>query len=306
VKAVEMMVQFLFLCITAPLVSGIIAKVKNNLRMRKGAPVLQPYYNLIKLVSKDEVVSATASWVFRIAPVIVLASSLAALLLAPAFVSANSANAAGDVLAILFIFALGRFFMALAGLDAGSSFGGMGSSREMFIASFAEPCASLAVFSLFLRSGSTNPEFLASAGTLNAGTIFAGLCLMMVIIAETSRLPVDNQETHLELTMVHEAMVLEYSGRALAFIEAGSYIKQIVWFGLLAHILLPATVSFSAGLVPVVTAVMFFFGRIVVLALIVAVLEVVIAKLRLFRVPDYFGFAAVFGLFAVISSLMGI
>jgi formate hydrogenlyase subunit 4 len=299
-----LIIQFILVCLVAPLVSGIITKIKNNLRMRKGAPVLQPYYNIVKLLSKDEVISETASWIFRVAPIVVLSSSLTALALVPAVIAGNLANLAGDFLAIIFIFSLGRFFMALAGLDAGSTFGGMGSSREMFIASFAEPCACLAVFGLFLQSGSTNPEFLGVHPHIS--TILASICLMMVIIAETSRLPIDNQETHLELTMIHEAMVLEYSGRGLAFIEIGSYIKQIVWFGLLAYILFPTTVTVASGPGLFFLAILIFAAKIAFLAAFVAVLEVLIAKMRLFRVVDYFGFSIVFGALAVISGLMGI
>jgi formate hydrogenlyase subunit 4 len=140
----------------------------------------------------------------------------------------------------------------------------------------------------------------------HVATILAGFCLMMVIIAETSRLPIDNQETHLELTMIHEAMVLEYSGPSLAFIEIGSYIKQIIWFGLLAHILFPTTVALSAGMAALVVAILYFAAKILCFAAVVAVLEVLISKMRLFRVVDYFGFSIVFGVLAAISSLMGI
>jgi formate hydrogenlyase subunit 4 len=304
-KILALLLQFITLCLLAPLISGCISKMKNNLRMRRGAPVLQPYYNIMKLFSKDEVVSETASWIFRIAPAVYLSSSLAALMLVPAIIAGNPARFAGDFLAIIFIFTLGRFFMALAGLDAGSSFGGMGSSREMFIASLAEPAGCLAVFSLFLQTGTTNPELMGISHP-HIATILAGLCLMMVILAETSRIPIDNQETHLELTMIHEAMVLEYSGRPLAFIEIGSYIKQIIWFGLLGHLLFPTTVLTSAGLIPLCVSILFFCCKIIVLAAFVAVLEVLIAKMRLFRVVDYFGFAIVFGALAVITSLMGI
>lgn len=267
---------------------------------------MQPYYNIVKLFSKDEVVSDTTSWIFRIAPVVVLSSSLTALALVPAVISGNGANLAGDFLAIIFIFALGRFFLALAGLDAGSSFGGMGSSREMFISSLAEPCVFMAVFSLFLRSGSTNPEFINAVNYPHVATVLAVFCLMMVILAETSRLPVDNQETHLELTMVHEAMILEYSGRSLAFIEIGSYIKQMIWFSLLAHILFPASVAVSSGLARLGVSAVFFIVKILCIGAFVALLEVVIAKMRLFRVVDYFGFAIVFGILAAISSLIGV
>jgi len=299
-----LIIQFVLVCLAAPLVSGIITKIKNNLRMRKGPPVLQPYYNIVKLLSKDEVVSETASWIFRAAPVVGLSSSLTALALVPAVIAGNPGALAGDFLAIIFIFSLGRFFTALAGLDAGSPFGGMGSSREMFIASLAEPCACLAVFGLFLQSGSTNPELLGVYPHI--ATILAALCLMMVIIAETSRLPIDNQETHLELTMIHEAMCLEYSGRGLAFIEIGSYIKQIVWFSLLAYILFPSAVAVSAGTGALGLAILIYAAKITGLAAVVAVLEVLIAKMRLFRVVDYFGFSIVFGVLAAISSLMGI
>jgi formate hydrogenlyase subunit 4 len=196
--------------------------------------------------------------------------------------------------------------MALAGLDAGSAFGGMGSSREMFISSLAEPAACIAVFSLFLRSGSTDPELLAAFNYPHISTVLAGLCLMMVIIAETSRVPIDNQETHLELTMIHEAMVLEYSGRPLAFIEIGSYVKQMIWLGLLAHILFPTAVAVSAGIPAAAVSILFFCLKISALAVFVAVLEVLVAKMRLFRVVDYFGFSMVFGVLAVITSLIGI
>jgi len=298
--------QFILAVLLAPLVSGMITRVKNNLRMRRGAPVLQPYYNLAKLFYKDEVVSLTASWIFRVTPFIVFASSAAVLALTPMVISASPVYYAGDILAIIFILALGRFFLSLAGLDAGSAFGGMGSSREMFISSIAEPAACLAVFSLMLGRASTNPELISAAGYPHLGTICAGLCLFMIALAETSRLPVDNQETHLELTMIHEAMVLEYSGRSLAFIELSSYIKQFFWFSLLSYLVFPVTADIPAGFVQAGAAAVLFLAKIVALSVIVAIVESLVAKMRLFRVVDYFGFAVILGIMAVISVFTGL
>lgn len=274
--------------------------------MRRGAAVCQPYYNLRKFFVKGEVISDAASWIFRATPFVVLAATLTALFLAPAVIAANPAVLAGEFLAIIFILALGRFFLALAGLDAGSSFGGMGSSREMFISSLAEPAACLAVFALFLQPGTTNPELLGMINGLRLANIFAALGLFMVIIAETSRLPIDNQETHLELTMIHEAMILEYSGRSLALIELAAYLKQLLWFMLLGQILFPATVSYSAGFIPLAVTSLFFLAKIFVIAGIVGVVEILIAKMRLFRVMDYFGFAIVMGILAIVAAIMGI
>ncbi len=302
-KILFICLQFALIAVLSPLISGFIAKIKNNLRMRKGAPVLQPYYNLSKLFSKEEVISGAASWIFRITPFVVLASTLTALFLAMAVFAGNPAGFAGEFLAIIFILGVGRFFLSLAGLDAGSSFGGMGSSREVFISSLAEPVACLAVFTLFLQSGTTNLGFIGAAIYPRLASILAGIVLLMVIIAETSRLPIDNQETHLELTMIHEAMVLEYSGRSLAFIELASYLKQMLWFIILGYILFPLAAGYSGG---IFSPGLFFLGKILLISVIIAVLEVLIAKMRLFRVMDYFGFAAVLGVLAITAAIMGI
>jgi len=298
--------QLVLAVLLAPLVSGMIARIKNNLRMRRGSPLLQPYYNLAKLFFKGEVVSRTASWIFRITPFILFASSAAALVLVPMVISASPAYYAGDILAIIFILALGRFFLSLAGLDAGSAFGGMGSSREMFISGIAEPAACIAVFSLMLNNASTSPELLGVTGYPHLGTICAVLCLFMITLAETSRLPVDNQETHLELTMIHEAMVLEYSGRSLAFIEMSSYIKQLFWFSLLSYLIFPVTVDISAGFAHIGSAVFLFLVKLFILSGIVAIVEVSVAKMRLFRVVDYFGFAIILGIVATVANFIGL
>jgi formate hydrogenlyase subunit 4 len=303
-KITVILLQLVFFIAAAPLLSGLITKIKNNLRMRKGQSVLQPYYNLAKLFSKGEVVSDTASWIFSIAPFVVISSSIAAAAIIPVFIFSSPLYNMGDFLALIFIFALGRFFLALSALDTGSSFGGMGSSREMFISSLAEPALCLVVFSLFLQFGSTNISIFSGMHAVSISSMIAAVALFLIVIAETSRIPVDNQETHLELTMVHEAMVLEYSGRRLAMIEMASYIKQMVLFLLIAQIVLPVAVfSFSATVQPVLW-VLWYLARIVIITVIVALVEVSVAKMRLFRVADFLGFAFVLGVIATVCAIL--
>jgi formate hydrogenlyase subunit 4 len=275
--------QLILFIVVSPILSGLISKLKNNIRMRKGQVIFQPYYNLRKLFSKGEVVSENSSWIFRVTPFVVLASMLVSAMLI-------SVNHAGDFLALIFIFSLGRFFLALSALDTGSSFGGMGASREMFIASLVEPAFCMAVFALSLQSGSTDISAISLRHTISVSSIVAALTLFLVTIAETSRIPVDNQETHLELTMVHEAMVLEYSGRSLALIEMASYVKQMILFFLIARIILP--VCLPVG--------------IIIVAIAVSLVEVSVAKMRLFRVADFLGLAFVSGAVASICAILGV
>ncbi len=289
--------QLILFIAAAPILSGLIAKAKNNIRMRKGQSIFQPYYNLVKLFSKEEVVSETASWIFKVTPFIVFSAMLTASILVPVFIFSPLLRM-GDFLALIFIFALGRFFLALAALDIGSSFGGMGASREMFISSLVEPAFCLAVFSIFLQFGSTDISVFSAAHPVSVCSIVAAFVLFMVTLAETSRIPVDNQETHLELTMVHEAMGLEYSGRSLALIELSAHIKQMILFFLIAQLIFP--VNFS-GFWSV-----WYLARIMVIVIAVALVEVSVAKMRLFRVADFLGFAFVLGMIAVVCAVLGV
>jgi formate hydrogenlyase subunit 4 len=282
--------QALVLIAVSPLLTGLIRKIKNYIRLRKGPGIFQPYYDLAKLLCKDEAVSRDTSWIFACAPYVVLGTSLAALLIIPVFGPGISFDRAGDLIALVFLLALGRFFIALAGLDAGSSFGGMGSSREMFISSLVEPVALLSVFAVSLAAGSTMPRVVASVGTLKLSSLVAAGALFVVTLAETSRIPVDNRETHLELTMIHEAMVLEYSGRSLAFIELASHIKQVLFFSVIAAVAIPFG-NYAA--------------KMLAIAIAVAVLEVSMAKIRLFRVVDLMSFSFVLSVIAVVISAMG-
>ncbi|MDD5465031.1 MAG: NADH-quinone oxidoreductase subunit H [Candidatus Omnitrophica bacterium] len=289
--------QLILFIVIAPLLSGLVSKLKNNIRMRKGQSIFQPYYNLIKLFSKEEVVSETASWIFKAAPFVVFSAMLTAATLIPVFI-ASPLHRMGDFLALIFIFALGRFFMALAALDTGSSFGGMGASREMFISSLVEPAFCLVVFSIFLQFGSTDISVFGAAHPVSVCSIVAAFALFMITLAETSRIPVDNQETHLELTMVHEAMALEYSGRSLALIELSAHIKQMILFFLIAQLVFP--VNFCGFWI------LWYSARIMVIVIAVALVEVSVAKMRLFRVADFLGFAFVLAMIAVVCAVLGV
>ncbi|OIO35198.1 MAG: hypothetical protein AUJ74_07080 [Candidatus Omnitrophica bacterium CG1_02_44_16] len=305
-KILLLTLQLAFFITVAPLLSGLITKIKNNIRMREGQSVFQPYYNLVKLFSKSEVISGTASWIFRSAPFVVFSSTLTAALLIPVFIFTSPAHTMGDLLAMVFIFALGRFFLALAALDTGSSFGGMGSSREMFISSLVEPALCMVIFAVSLQFGSTDISTFSGAHAISVSSIVAALALFLVSIAETSRIPVDNQETHLELTMVHEAMVLEYSGRPLALIEMASYIKQMVFFFLIAQIVFPICLPSYENLAQAFSWASWYCVRIILISIAAALVEVAVAKMRLLRVADFLEFAFVLGVIACVCAIVGV
>ena len=305
-KIFILILQLVLFIAVAPLLSGLISKIKNNIRMRKGQSIFQPYYNLAKLFSKGEVVSETTSWIFRATPFIVFSSTLMAAMFIPVFIFASPAHHIGDFLAVIFIFALGRFFLALSALDTGSSFGGMGSSREMFISSLVEPALCMVIFALSLQFGSTDISAFSGAHAISVSSFVAALALFLVTIAETSRIPVDNQETHLELTMVHEAMVLEYSGRSLALIEMAAYIKQMIFFFLIAQIVFPIGLPVFANLMQAFSWVLWYLVRIILIFIMAALVEVSVAKMRLFRVVDFLGFAFVLGVIACVCAIVGV
>ena len=297
--------QITFFLIAAPLLSGLITKVKNNLRMRKGPSVLQPYYNLAKLFSKDEVISETASWIFRITPFVVFSSTLVAAILIPVFIFTTPAYKIGDFFVLVFIFSLGRFFLALSALDTASSFGGMGASREMFISSLIEPALCMVILAVSLQFGSTNISAFSGGHAVTVSCVVAALALFLISLAETSRIPVGNQKTHLELTMLHEGMVLEYSGRSLALIEMASYLKQMIFFFLIAQIIFPIGLP-SSNFARIILWVLWYLVRIGIIAVSVALVEVAVAKMRLFRVADFLGFAFVLGVIATVCAILGV
>lgn len=286
-------VQLFVIILIAPLVNGVIRKVKALTQKRRGAPLLQMYFDLYKLLKKNAVVSETPSWVFRAAPYIVFSTAAAAALLVPATTLLAPGGFAGDVILMVYLLALGRFFMTLAGLDTGSTFGGMGSSREAMISSLMEPSILVSVFTVGLAAGTTSVFGIMQAmknfavPLAHPVFILIALAFFIIIIAETSRIPVDDPATHLELTMVHEAMILEYSGRHLALMELGASIKQLVFITLLVNICLPLDQLITmTGIAAVIISLLLYLLKVVIVAVIIAIIEVSTVKFRFFSVPN--------------------
>lgn len=296
--------------VLAPGLVGLVRWMKARLQNRRGAPVWQPYLELRKLFAKEVVVSSNASWLFRAAPFIVFASTAAVTFLVPVLAVPLPFDPVGDLVVVVYLLLLGTFFLALAGLDPGSAFGGMGSSREMTVAALSEPTIGLAIFALALSAGSTNLGQIVArtmadpAAALSPGYLLAFGALFVVTLAENGRLPVDNPATHLELTMIHEAMVLEYSGRYLALIEWAAWLKLVVFFSLLGNLFLPWGVATTLAPGTLALAVGSYVLKLLVLAGVVAVFETRVAKLRLFRVPELLAVSFVLALLAITVSFL--
>ena len=294
----------------APGLVGLIRWVKARLQNRRGAPAWQPYRELAKLFQKEVVVSQNASWLFRAAPFIVFASTAAVAFLVPILAVPLPFDGVGDLLVVVYLLLLGTFFLSLAGLDPGSPFGGMGASRGMTVAALAEPTVALAIFALALSAGSTNlgqivARLLTAPETaVTPGHLLAFGALFIVTLAETGRLPVDNPATHLELTMIHEAMVLEYSGRYLALVEWAAATKLLIFFSLLGNLFVPWGVAVTLTLPALALALASLLAKLAILAAAVAVFETRVAKLRLFRVPELLSVSFVLALLAVTSSFL--
>lgn len=299
--------QAIVLIALSPAIVGLIRKVKARLQCRHGAGIFQPYADLRKLFCKQPVVSTTTSWIFTATPYIVFASTMTAGLLVPVFASQMPLNFAGNIIAFVYLLALGTFFLILAGLDAGSPFGGMGSSRESIVASLTEPAMIMAIFAIALTAGSTNLSSIVHKTALLEGVVtdpsshvMALAALFIVALAETGRVPVDNPATHLELTMIHEAMVLEYSGRYLALVEWASGIKLLVFLTLIANVFVPWGIATS--LTPPVLAIglAVYVAKVAGLAVLIGTIECMFAKLRLFRVTDLLGVAFILALLGLL------
>ncbi len=302
--------QLLLLLVLAPLLSGCIKNWKAKLQNRRGPRIRQPYFDLIKFLGKDMVISEHASWVFSVAPYVVFLSSLLVGLMVPLVTTPAPLSLFGGALAIIGLLALGRFFLALAGLDPGSAFGGMGSSREMTLSALAEPALMLAIFTVAITAGSTDLSRMvgafqgASLKLVNPAHLMAFAALFIVLLAETGRVPVDNPATHLELTMIHEAMLLEYSGRYLALMEWGASIKQLVLMAILVNLFLPVGLASDVSAGSLGLALGVFLLKLFVLSAAVVLVETANAKLRLFRVPDLLSAAFVLATLALLSTFL--
>ena len=298
--------QMLLVLFLAPLLTGFVRKVKARLNRRRGAPLIQPYLDLARLMRKEVVLAPSASWLFRVIPYLVFAATWVAASLVPTFRTGLMFSWSADLIAIIALLGSARFFLALAGLDVGTSFGGIGSSREVMIASLAEPAMIMIVFTLALIAGSTQlstvAAFMASPQVgLRVSLGLALIALVMVAIAENGRIPVDNPATHLELTMVHEALVLEYSGRHLALIELSASLKLLLYVSLLACLFVPWGIE-AAGAAPSAFAVgvAAYIGKLGAGGFSLALFETSIAKMRVFRVPEFLGVALMLGLLATL------
>jgi len=304
------LVQTALLLALAPLLSGLIKNWKAKLQNRRGPRIGQPYADLFKFLRKDMVISEHASWIFSLTPYVVFLTALSAGLMVPMVTAAAPMSLFGGVLALVGLIALGRFFLALAGLDTASAFGGMGSSREMTISAIAEPAMMLAIFTVAITAGSTNLSRIVlanqggGAGFLDPSHALAFIAMFIVLLAETGRIPVDNPATHLELTMIHEAMLLEYSGRYLALIEWGASVKQLVLMVLLVNVFFPFGLATESSLVALGLGVVFLVVKLIALAGAVVLVETTNAKLRLFRVPDLLSAAFTLATLALVSTFL--
>ncbi|HLI10536.1 MAG TPA: NADH-quinone oxidoreductase subunit H [Alphaproteobacteria bacterium] len=294
--------QMLTVLLLAPGLVGLVRKAKARLLRRRGASIIQPYRDLLRLIRKEVVLAENASWLFRVAPYLIFAATWVAAALVPTFATGLLFSWSADLIAIIALLASARFFLALAGMDVGTSFGGIGSSREMMIASLAEPAMLMIVFTLALIAGST--QLSTIAGVMNSPMVgvrvslgLALFALIIVAIAENARIPVDNPATHLELTMVHEAMVLEYSGRHLALIELASALKLLLYVSLIACIFAPWGIARpDAGAAALAAAAVAYIAKLAIGGGLLAVFETAIAKMRVFRVPQFMGAALMLAL----------
>jgi formate hydrogenlyase subunit 4 len=305
-----LLLQTLLLLVLAPLITGCSRNWKAKLQNRRGARIWQPYWDLYKFLQKDMVISEHASWVFHAAPYVLFISVLVAGLMVPMVCAQAPLSLFGGVLAVIGLLALGRFFLALAGMDPASAFGGMGSSREMTISAIAEPAMMLSIFTVAIAAGSTNLSQMVTMAQgpawqwLKPAHVLAFGAFFIVLLAETGRVPVDNPATHLELTMIHEAMILEYSGRYLAFMEWSASIKQLVLMSLVVNVFFPVGLAEQISFAALGLSVLIFLAKLLALSAVVVVVETINAKLRLFRVPDLLGAAFVLAALALLSSFL--
>jgi formate hydrogenlyase subunit 4 len=291
---VYILIQLLVMLSVAPLVNGIIKKIKALSQKRKGAPVLQLYYDIFKLMRKDTVVSETSSWIFKAAPYVTFTSAICAAIFIPVTTFIEPVSFAGDIILSIYILAMGRFFLTLAGLDTGSTFGGMGSSREMMISSIFEPSMLVSLFTVGLMAKSTS-AYAMMVNAVQLGPliiqpvyVLVFLAVFVILMAETARIPIDDPATHLELTMVHEAMILEYSGKHLALMELGASIKQLILITLLANLFIPLDAFIQVGnpAAGVIISLLLYLAKVIFISVLVAITEISAVKLRLFSVPN--------------------
>jgi len=303
------LLQAVLYAAAAPLLTAWVKRVKCRLQNRRGPSLLQPYRDMRKLFVKEVLVAETASPIFRLAPYIVFAATWMAASVIPMIAMQLPTAVVADVIVLVGFLALARFFLALAGMDIGTAFGGMGSSRELLVSSLAEPAMLMAIFTLTMTAQSTNLssviDYVLNAGlVLRPSFLFALLAVMLVAVAEAGRIPVDNPATHLELTMIHEAMILEYSGRHLALMEGAAQIKLMAYFVLIANVFLPWGIAteFTPG--ALLLGLLAITAKLALLGVVLAVAETTLAKMRVFRIPQYLNLAFLLALLGMLSNVI--
>lgn len=307
---VLLLVQVVVMVALTPLLVGVMRQVRSRLEGRAGAGILQPWRDLRKLFAKEPLRAPGISWVQSVGPVVLVTSSLLLCALIPLVGTVAFPLLTDDLFVVVGVLLVGTVALALVGLDAGSAFGGMGSSRHMTIAALVEPTVLVAVYALSVPIGSSalsrivNARIEAPASVAAPVSLLAMVALAIAVVAETSRMPVDNPSTHLELTMVHEAMVLESSGRDLAWLELGSWLRLGALLGLIGTLTVPWGMAVEVAPVPVLVGVVSLAVRLAVLGALLAAVEVFLAKLRLFRVPELLAGSFVLALLAVTASYL--
>lgn len=302
------LLQMLLVVAGAPLLVGLMRQIRARLEGRAGPGVGQPWRDLRKLLSKESIRPHGTSWVFVTAPLVLLSSTLVIVAVCPFISTVSPLDGVADLFAVVSLLLLGTVALALAGLDTGTAFGGMGASRGVTVAALAEPTILLAGFALSTRVGSSNLADIVE-GTLHVPTqifspvsLLAAVALAVVILAETGRLPIDNPSTHLELTMIHEAMALEYAGRDLGIVELASALRLTLLLGLLANLFVPWGIATEATPLALLASTAVFAIKVTALGALLAAGEVFMAKLRLFRVPELLAGSFLFGVLAVSAS----
>ena len=302
------LLQAVFVIACAPLLVGWTRLVRARLEGRVGAPIRQPWRDLRKWFVKERMVSEHTGWVFALAPLVLTGSAVLVAALVPSLSTSSALDQVGDLFAVVYLLLLGTVALSLAGLDAGTAFGGMGASREMTITAIAEPTVLVAIFALSVSAGSSNLGVIVAdtlsrpSAAASPTNLLALAALAVVTVAETGRIPVDNPSTHLELTMIHEAMTLEFSGPDLAMIELAAHVRLVVFLTLLANLFVPWGIATTAQPLHLLVAAGAVLVKLTVLATIVATVEVFLAKVRLFRVPELLAASFVLAFLAVTAS----
>jgi formate hydrogenlyase subunit 4 len=301
--------QLFLVLAAAPLFAGWVKMVKCWFQGRTSPSLFQPYRDIRKLFSKDVTLAENASWIFRFTPYLVFGVSVMAGGIIPIISIDLPLSATADVIALVALFAIARFFTALSGMDIGTAFGGMGSSREMTIASLAEPAMLMAVFAVSLVAKSTSlsqMSFVISQGhsLLRPSLVFALLAFILIALAETGRVPVDNPATHLELTMIHEAMILEYSGRHLALIEWAGMMKLFLFVVLGIASFFPWGIARNDDVVAVLAAFPVLMLKLAGVGVGLVMIETGLAKMRIFRITEFLGSAFLFATIGMMSYFM--